>query len=115
MAHQSSELARGEQDIGGAGAVTMLLTARIRAEKRAEFLLSARSFGPTGGFEFFEGTDDPEQICAVGRMRASADERYLESDRFRALKGALRTLASEWTLEVLRQREGWCAESQQDR
>ena len=112
MAHQWNELARGEHDMGGAGAVTILLTARVRDEKRAEFLLSARSLGPEGGFEFYEGVEDREGVCAVGRLQPHREvSPYLESDRFRALKGALRTLTSGWEIRLLSARVSWCADS----
>ena len=116
MAQQSSEVRVGEEGREVAGTDALLLTARVREEKRAEFLLSARSLGPAGGFAFFEGIDDPEHVCAIAQLQADAtDQQYLASERFRALKGALRTLASGWTVSVMRERESWCAESQRDR
>ena len=90
----------------------MLLIARVRDEKRAEFLLSARSFGPEGGFEFYEGVEDAERVCAVGRLQPNTEvSPYLESDRFRALKGALRTLASAWEISLLAARVSWSADA----
>lgn len=115
MAHQSSEVGRDNQTSATAGAVTLLLTARIRPEKRAEFLLSARSLGPNGVFAFFEEVDDPMHVCAVARLEADATgPPYLGSERFRALRGALRTLASGWTISVLQESQTWCAESKRE-
>ncbi len=112
MTQQSNEVKRSEGNEGAPGAVTVLLTARVRPEKRAEFLLSARSFGPEGGFEFYEGVEDPERMCAIGRLQPHTEvSPYLESDRFRALKGALRTLTSGWEVSLLSARVSWCADS----
>ena len=115
MAHQSSEGELGGRSRESPGAVTLLFTAWVREEKRAEFLLSARSLGPSAGFVFFEGIDDPAHVCATARLQVDGtDQPYLASERFRALKGALRTLATRWSISVLREREGWCAESQRE-
>ena len=116
MAHQSSKGKLGYRSREPSGAVTLLLTARIREGKRAEFLLSVRSLGPGTSFLFFEGIDDPEQVCATARLQADGtDQPYLASERFRALKGALRTLATGWSVSVLKERERWCAELQPER
>ncbi len=115
MAHQSSEDKLGDRSRDTSGAITLLLTAWVREGKRAEFLLSARSLGPGTGFVFYEGIDDPRHVCGTARLQAdSMDQPYLASERFRALKGALRILATSWSISVLREREGWCAESQRE-
>lgn len=115
MTHQSSpeEVRVGEPP--AAAGITLLLTAQVRAEKRAEFLLSARSLGPHASVAFFEGLDDPGRLCAVWHMEADVgDPPYLQHTRFRALKGALRTLASEWDLRVLHEGARWCTEHGRD-
>lgn len=85
----------------------MLISARVRPEKRTEFLLSVRSLvqasGPIAGDpRMFHAIDDEAQLYCVASWASDVGaEAYLASDLFRALRGAVRTLGEGGTVRIV--------------
>lgn len=85
----------------------LFVSAHVRPKKRAEFLLALQTLAPTkedGGWcRVFEDESDPDRLCCtLGWSSDQARLVYLESERYRALRGALRTLAADGSVAVLK-------------
>lgn len=87
----------------------LLLTVRVRPEKRAEFVLSARALmeaapGVRGSPSITASLEDANLLsCRIEWETEAALREFLRSDAFRALRGAVRTLTEQGGLQVLQE------------
>jgi hypothetical protein len=94
----------------------LLVRVRVRSHKRSEFVLSARTLlgaddGMLGSPIITQGLEDPNLLCCWAAWESEVQVRqFLAGDAYRALRGAARTLAEEWGVEILRDMDpagGW--------
>jgi quinol monooxygenase YgiN len=84
--------------------LTLLLLVRVRPAKRSELILSARGLAPKerdacNGFAILQSVDDSDLLYIVGQWESEeACRSYLNSEAFRALRGAAGVLGTyhEW-------------------
>jgi heme-degrading monooxygenase HmoA len=90
----------------------LIVTAEVRPAKRGEFVLSIRSLisaapGLRGDLLIAASLNDENLLCCLAAWDSEQEFRgFLCSDAFRALRGALRTLAERSELRVLQRMEG---------
>lgn len=89
---------------------TLRLLARVPTEKRQEFLESLKSMTAGGHWGLcrkmlFEDVDDDTLYCWMGDCDSEDDlEVFMQSDTFRALKGAAQVLGTLEDVRVVRDR-----------
>ena len=85
----------------------LLVTVRVPPEKQREFMASAQLLARnprnlSGDPIAFVATDDERCVLCLSRWESGTDiQTFLESDTFRALRGALRTLGEDGAIRVL--------------
>ena len=89
---------------------TLRLLARVPAEKRQEFLESLKSLTASEHWGLcrkmlFEDVDDDTLYCWMGDCDSEADlDAFMQSDTFRALKGAAQVLGTLDDVRVVHDR-----------
>jgi quinol monooxygenase YgiN len=89
-----------------ASRLILLFLVRVRPAKRAELILSVRGLAPKErdactGFAILQSVDDNDLIYIVNQWESlEGCRRYLDSESFRALRGAAGVLGtySEWRI-----------------
>ena len=93
--------------------LSLRLLARIPSEKRQEFQESLKGFFAKdhGGLchkFLFEAVDDPTLFCWMGDCDSEEKlEAFMQSDTFRALRGAAKVLGTLEELRIVEDRAGF--------